>query len=1718
VNKLEQTAPAELLALTAFKIIKSAFGQQLLGERKCFKLANFTHQETLAFLKVCEMNAEETVLSDTTIVVASDDPSNIPENYRAEETITTYRNRIKGGHGLIYIETNVQSDSQGLKNIFTLRDINFLDGSFDSEGFHVPAEIVSGAIASVFGADDGSHGLLCNRCLEVLIGLRNGGMAISVRKFAAFALEVAESRSEIAGALDPPQLDQLIGGSLLTLDLFQDKYWRSDTSEARISRRLTQNFLHAELASSPSTDLDQDKLVETCRSTIFRDRDGKELNAAQQKSWRSLCESYCNNPAAAFRAEIPYFMFEQLFTRDLKGLGLGDRVEQEIDQESSDRLSEYELLGVKNGLNIRISEEAQRFLEKEAASGNLMPLRDLLSTQTRRMVEKLAFPNPEQFLNPLIKLAEVAELFRNRSGDPGRAKIIRVQFGRNGDQGMASLGLFSFLYGATLNSISEASQLTSQDGIILKVDPKLTEIVSPPALKDSDNEDEPGDDDPVEWKPVPVEFVLLDAETGEEVDSEQTMEWYPPAIERLALFWLTTTASDRPQPAQQLEMLHDQSIEEWIQTIVSRNSSLSAFASKDCPSEIRSHQIIARLHEAAEGFQKECIESCLSPALLSEQYGEWNEILEGARETLIPEGRTNPYLEVFLRHECVLGPAGESILMLASHPIRLRWIGLYLHESEGLALKALAGELPLNSQNKSYYLNWMANLSPHQSPAVHVGPSGEPLLASNEEGWTEEFRPLRYDKKPELSESIAVSSLSEIARQVSAYLEAHPYKRDGLTVLIVSPSAPSFAAEIALAIRTGEWRDVQISIHLVIPKSLWERATTYFEKVPSENRLSGSDALFPPLQLTLYELESIEKLNESLGELEADLAIVPQFLNDDVTIQEQTAPASNEAGSFDPLQDRPTFIYGGNEGGAISVAQRPRKPDPALLNWSTIVVRQCRMSPISPQQPENTDLFELLINFQNAARLFTLLHDRSHWVITLEKYITREQIEALENRPDILTVKNAVGPGGAFTLIVSSNVGQKFIVNRLERKLINIVSSSGAPSSDPSLIRRLAEKTYRETREIAPWLTLKAMGISRVTEEILGLMAGRKILEQEFPVVGETGISVWISFDDHQDWFGGENGTRADLCRITLDQTDDGLEVDLVVLEGKLRASGYEPHGVKQVAATLKLLSDVMPSAETNDEHERVDARLWREEILSAIETVNPDAIRILNLPGSEDYAVHRIPVDMRDAFRDGRFRLRRFAGLYSICVYGQTGSLSVSSDAANPNIKIVRSFGADLLSIVRGQREGISAVQQTGHDGGAPEKEKPIPDERSAEVETSVQATEATVVTTEEPRVVDHNEGSGSEDTESPPIDVGTDKTGVTDVSLRKLTDDELERRYQQILNTYGEFNVSVRAAENSADRFVEGPASVLYRLIPGEGVAPDKIRQQGESLQVNLKLLEEQQVRFGIDSGFITIDVPKLPDDRYFVSAVALWERWNRPENDLTIPVGVDRYGKPVSINFSSSNSPHLLIGGTTGSGKSEALNTILAGLVKHYSDTELRLLLVDPKGTELAHFEEDGHLEGEIGFYEEDAIELLDRAVGEMERRYKLFKGVRAKSLADFNKQAPADQKIPWWFIVLDEYADLTSEKEAKKAIEDRLKRLAQKARAAGIHLVIATQKPAAEVISTNLRSNLPAQLALRVKSPTESRVIMDETGAETLNGMGDAFLKCEGKLNRIQCAKV
>ncbi|WP_228869335.1 FtsK/SpoIIIE domain-containing protein [Roseibium aggregatum] len=1710
MNEIEK-----IIAGTAFEIVARSFSSDDESDRNSFRLKNLTKGETLEFLRKWQVHSNGRGLERVRLLVASDSHEEFPSEFRADpnHSITYYRNNNE--HGLVYIETKVESDEQGLKNLFTLRDVNFLDGTFDEEGeFQVPEEMVRQALRVAGSANPQGNELLRDRLIEVLRELDAADMTVPVRKFAGFIYAAAREVISGSGIYSSEETTALVGRCLVQLDMFPDEHWRQSTGQ--VSRRLSLNLLRSELAASPSSDLDADKTAQDCTRTKFVDEQGDPFEPDMLVHWREECSSYCLAPDRQRRERIPYRIFEQVFSKDVKGLPLGQRVAEEIMDRTSSRKLEFDELAVEIGLNNRSGDHARKFLESEPQDTSLLPLKDLLSKQTRRMVEKLAAPAVERIQNPLIKLSRVAGEFRDRHdiGDGEYWIELRVGAGA-GDQHAPTIGLFAFLFGRSLIEIRNLLA-DGMGTVALEIDERLTrQRPVPPIKKEIDPDEQTSDatsneeDEGTVWLPVPLEFVLVDGEDGTELDSEMAVEWLPDDLPYLALFWISVCGEDRGDVAAELHAPTNRGGEAWIEEVAYRVLPFENGTGRPIREELLKHPIINQLVEMRSEFRDEAEKDGLSSEYLNNVFDQWSALLAEARRVFVPDGDVPTGMIEFLNADCVQGFDGDRVLMLQSHPLKLRWIAAYLAKSSQLAADAIEGFLCLNEENEGLYLNWIQGLSPHQQPSIHTAADGAILFADGERGWTENFQRAASSGGTASGDRLHSSLVAEIARQITAYLHAHPYKADGLRVLVVTGGASALPADIVQSVRKGEFKNLAMTVEFVAPKTCWDEAARQFELVDTDNRLSGDGALFPPVQLNLHDLDKVkEDADQTLGGLVCDLAIVPQFLDDNISTDAKTEDDSSSIGKFDPLLDDPTYIASGAGAAALWVSLRPKMSDTALSDWSTLAVRHERRNPVAADRPEATDFIDIRINFHNTARFFGALHKRSHWVITVERHITREQIERLETRPEVLSLRDGVGPGGLFTLIVSSNAGKQFVIDRLTRKLKRIASLIGRQELAQQQAQQLARKIYDEARQISPRLTLDALGISRVTEEILGLSIARQIADRLFPPSVKDGFIAWISLDEHPEWFTSANAMRADMIRLAVSLGDDGLSVNLLVLESKLRRTGYEAHGAEQVRKTLQMFNSIFPEDLALDP---MDGELWRDTILSAVDTVSEDAVLIsLDNASGQTPRRSRVSEEIRNRFRKGDFASLSVAGLYSICEYSHPREMTVEAYDTDPRVQIVQTGGSALLdrstaSLVIKPSERVDE-SETGKDR---EREQPVPSEMddSVVISTDVQVSPQPASDVE---IVDVGVAEDQTITEAEDTNVGEVRG--------HLGKAELDHRYQIILDTFGQYGVSVNKTEPGYEYAIEGPASILFRVLPGRGVEPKKLIEKSDALKLALKLNASQEIRFAIDEGYMTIDVPKLDKDRYFVDAASLWSRWKRPEFGLKVPLGEDRFGKVVEIDFTSSNSPHLLIGGTTGSGKSEALNTILAGMTEHYSPKEVRLHLIDPKGTELQHLSDSEHVDGEIGWDEEDAIEILSRAVDEMQARYAKFKSSKVRSVGDYNSQASGGDRIPRWVIVLDEYADLTSEPDAKKTIEAHLKRLAQKARAAGIHVIIATQKPDGSVISTNLRSNLPAQLALRVKSSNESRVIMDDPGAESLTGKGDAFFKESGILTRVQCAKI
>ena len=361
------------------------------------------------------------------------------------------------------------------------------------------------------------------------------------------------------------------------------------------------------------------------------------------------------------------------------------------------------------------------------------------------------------------------------------------------------------------------------------------------------------------------------------------------------------------------------------------------------------------------------------------------------------------------------------------------------------------------------------------------------------------------------------------------------------------------------------------------------------------------------------------------------------------------------------------------------------------------------------------------------------------------------------------------------------------------------------------------------------------------------------------------------------------------------------------------------------------------------------------------------------------------------------------------------------------------------------------------------------------------------------------------------PPIDILLAYDDSVSVSQ-----EEIENAQRGIVDTLKGFNIIV-----GIKRVVTGPVFTRYDIELPKSVDIGKIERRKNEIALRIHS-GNINIYANFTEGTVSIEVPNHKRATVGLKSMMLSENMrNAKRGSLTFAVGVDAEGRCVSADL--CKMPHMLVAGTTGSGKSVFLHEMIVSLIMRYSPEEMRMILIDPKWTEFSVYENLPHLMiNEIITDVKRVIVALNWAIQEMERRYMLFaqmtqKGVAVRTVDEYNEaMEKREDKLPKIVIIADEVADLMS--QAKNDVENRVNRLAAKARAAGIHLVLATQRPSVNVITGVLKSNLPSRVALRVSSEVDSRVIMDATGAENLLGQGDLLYKTNGMYDpkRVQGA--
>ncbi|HEV9391949.1 TPA: DNA translocase FtsK [Streptococcus pneumoniae] len=319
----------------------------------------------------------------------------------------------------------------------------------------------------------------------------------------------------------------------------------------------------------------------------------------------------------------------------------------------------------------------------------------------------------------------------------------------------------------------------------------------------------------------------------------------------------------------------------------------------------------------------------------------------------------------------------------------------------------------------------------------------------------------------------------------------------------------------------------------------------------------------------------------------------------------------------------------------------------------------------------------------------------------------------------------------------------------------------------------------------------------------------------------------------------------------------------------------------------------------------------------------------------------------------------------------------------------------------------------------------------------------------------------------------------------------------------TFASFGIKV-----TVERAEIGPSVTKYEVKPAVGVRVNRISNLSDDLALALAAKDVRIEAPIPGKSLIGIEVPN--SDIATVSFRELWEQsQTKAENFLEIPLGKAVNG--TARAFDLSKMPHLLVAGSTGSGKSVAVNGIIASILMKARPDQVKFMMVDPKMVELSVYNDIPHLLIPVVTNPRKASKALQKVVDEMENRYELFAKVGVRNIAGFNAKveefnAQSEYKqipLPFIVVIVDELADLMM--VASKEVEDAIIRLGQKARAAGIHMILATQRPSVDVISGLIKANVPSRVAFAVSSGTDSRTILDENGAEKLLGRGDMLFK-------------
>ncbi|MBD1381553.1 FtsK/SpoIIIE domain-containing protein [Metabacillus arenae] len=1072
-----------------------------------------------------------------------------------------------------------------------------------------------------------------------------------------------------------------------------------------------------------------------------------------------------------------------------------------------------------------------------------------------------------------------------------------------------------------------------------------------------------------------------------------------------------------------------------------------------------------------------------------------------------------------------LGQSGYSDERVVTifHPIRLiSYISRYQSLNEQITEwinRSIHSDLEVT--NLDDYLEYVNEKTLHLAPRYFSSDGDDSFLIEVNEVLGEgQF--ILNSKRTENMDYLSTELSEELVRSVKNYFEVYPYAKDGMDILFLyCQSADIITKSIdVLFNKIKSLRKLKITVHSTQAAYVHQKINQWI-KQKEEYTNPDRFGKFPSVEVKVISGNTINEISRQINShmIDADLVVLADYFGQSNQIKYD----------FDKIEFRQTDNWFGvvYKEPLLETEQMKRisyvsEDLPELLkSFYQLQYIYQKKEMLAPNELYILKNKISLSNFSDN-ELIDYMHENFNWIMFMDRYLDKSLLEKASSKAQIIQYKSKAGTNKNFKLIVSSSEYIKKLnsnnhdyeyYDRLKKKLSLILKND-------YISKAKIVDAVNHVKSISGALVLKAIGPGKYSHELVATYLSKK-----YRSIDNSKLQVW-SVCDELPWF-GKNNRRPDLIITTINENDGTINLDFELLELKfVNQSLFERErydAIKQIQSGKNLYEKIF-----DFNQEKIDADYWRNELIHYFierEAYSPEKAYLLKK--LQNVEIEQINVNIHSSIDsycytsnlyENRFEqldadvyLDIIEGEYTNYIYNRAYILNaLGVEVINePEYEELENNNTSFSEIIM---EDMATTDLDNIDEGPSSSDL---DSENGDTETKIDTTRVVGGNPPENKSkysqYESGSTSGNENVVVYPDLVYSFAKHYPEVEALKSLElnrkdisydhSDIKRKYVTTLEThFNRNNLNVKVNE-----VIIGSSVTRLILILPSSLNIDKVLRRRKDIQIWLGI--DQEPNMFIDKNGLNIDIVRdEPDTIYFEEFMAIArQQINKKINqsNLIAPMGFDPLNNVISIDLSDPSTPHLLTGGTTGSGKSVTLNSIILGTMCFYEPSKLQFLFIDPKQVEFANYENLPHTESVVTNINE-AVDTLNMMVEEMERRYSLFKKEFASNLDEYIELTK--EELPRIVIVFDEFADFMSqEKEIVNQVENAILRLGQKARAAGIHLIICTQNPKSDIINTNIRNNLGARLALRATDSNASSIILGESGAENLGGKGDFLAK-------------